>query len=173
MFSRFTASSIARVARRPSVRAFASFVRSRAHAFIRLVVRAFASFAHRGDRLRVLHRPRARPRRPARRPFPDRDLLPILMRHRRRRRRRRALTRRAVRSARAIEWVDRWPVLSIDDPSIDPFDRSTVRRSRSRSRDRSRRPSRRVRVFSRCRAVVRPRRDRAAATRARAHTAAR
>ena len=63
---------------------------------------------------------------------------------------------------------------SIDDPSIAPVDRSTVRRSRvDRAIDRSPRRSRRVRVFSRCRAAVRPRRDRADATRARAHTAAR
>ena len=92
------------------------FVRSRTRSFARArihsrVVRAFASFAHRGDRLRVLHRLRARPRRPARRPFPDRDLLPILMRHRRRRRRR-ALTRRAGRRARSID-------RSIAGPSID------------------------------------------------------
>jgi hypothetical protein len=51
------------------------------------------------------------------------------MRHRRRRRRR-ALTRRAGRRARSIEWVDRYTDRSIDDPSIAPFDRSTVRRSR-------------------------------------------
>ena len=63
--------------------------------------------------------------------------------------------------------IDRCPVdrprRSIDGPSIDrrASDRSPGRRSR------------RVRVFSRCRAAVRPRRDRADATRARAHTAAR
>ena len=110
---------------RPFARSRRSFVRACMHS---RVVRAFASFAHRGDRLRVLHRLRARPRRPARRPFPDRDLLPILMRHRRRRRRR-ALTRRAGRRARSIEWVDRYT------------DRSPPR-------------SRTVRVFSRCRAAV-------------------
>ena len=108
----FSRAMFPRPPRRPSVRAFASFVRSRTHSFARScshsrVVRAFASFAHRGDRLRVLHRLRARPRRPARRPFPDRDLLPILMRHRRRRRRRREVPRRDVRAVRSIEWVDR------------------------------------------------------------------
>jgi hypothetical protein len=52
------------------------------------------------------------------------------MRHRRRRRRR-EVPRRAVRRVRSIEWVDRWFVdRSIDDPSIAPFARSTVRRSR-------------------------------------------
>ena len=137
MFPRPPRRFIARVARRPSVRAFASFVRALIHSFAHAcihsrVVRAFASFAHRGDRLRVLHRLRARPRRPARRPFPDRDLLPILMRHRRRRRRRREVPRRDVRLDRSLARR------SIDDPSIAPFDRSTVRRSRvDRAIDRS------------------------------------
>ena len=93
---------------RPFARSRRSFARSFIHS---RVVRAFASFAHRGDRLRVLHRLRARPRRPARRPFPDRDLLPILMRHRRRRRRRREVPRRV----RRVRSIDR----SIAGPSID------------------------------------------------------
>jgi hypothetical protein len=46
------------------------------------------------------------------------------MRHRRRRRRRREVPRRDVRLDRSLARR------SIDDPSIDPFDRSTVRRSR-------------------------------------------
>ena len=118
-------------ARRASfVRSRVRVVRSFAHSCIHSrVVRAFASFAHRGDRLRVLHRLRARPRRPARRPFPDRDLLPILMRHRRRRRRR-AVPRRAVRRVPSIEWVDRAIVdRSMTRRSTHSIDRRSVDRA--------------------------------------------
>ena len=87
-----------------------------------------SSRAHRGDRLGILHRLRARPRPLRRRALPDRDLLPILMRHDARFTRRR-LARCAAR--RASRSLGRDPDRSIVRFRNRSIDRSISSRSRS------------------------------------------
>ena len=113
-----------------------------------------SSRAHRGDRLGILHRLRARPRPLRRRALPDRDLLPILMRHDARRTRRRPARCAARRASRSI---GRDPDRSIVRSRNRSIDRSIGVRDRSIASPRSRRgrdPTSSVRVFSRCRARV-------------------
>ena len=131
------ASSVVASSRRvpsSSVPSFARVIHSFIHSFIpraSLASRS-SSRAHRGDRLGILHRPRARPRPRGRRALPDRDLLPILMRHDARFARRR-LARCAARRASRSRGRD--PDRSIDRSISKSIDRS-IDRSRSQSIDR-------------------------------------